>query len=313
MAVILSAVILDYFLGDPKGFLHPVIFIGKLISFYERFLYRLKNKKNAGFILVLLVLSTVGMIVWLITKISSFNAILLFLVNVLILYTALSCKSLKDESRKVIKALKEDDLQNARKYLSHIVGRDTNNLSKDEILKAVVETVAENTIDGVIAVFFYMIIGYFLHIPAILVYLYKSASTLDSMVGYKNEKYKDFGFASAKLDDILNFVPARIGAFVMLISGAILKMDFKEGFRLFIRDRKKHSSPNSAHSESVVAGLLKIRLGGGNYYFGEYVEKPYIGDGVKTAEIEDVDKVYALLDVSVIIILLIFVVLAVVL
>ena len=195
----------------------------------------------------------------------------------------------------------------ARKYLSYIVGRDTQNLNKGQIISAVIETVAENSIDGVIAVLFYMIGGYFLGIPALLAYLYKAASTLDSMVGYKNKRYLQFGYASAKLDDILNFIPARFGALVMLLSGAISGNNAKEGFRIFKRDRKNHSSPNSAHSESVIAGLLGVRLGGGNYYFGEYVSKPYIGDDKKEVEIKDMEKVYNILDLSVGIIMVIFV------
>lgn len=311
--VIVIATLLDLLIGDPKGFPHPIIYIGKLISFYEKFFYRFKNKKIAGFVFTFCVLGTVGIIIWLIIKICLFNSVLLFIVNTFILYTSLSCKSLKVESRKVIEALRNNDLILARKYLSYIVGRDTENLNKEQILKAVIETVAENIIDGIIAVFFFMIIGYFFNISAILVYLYKTVSTLDSMVGYKNEKYIKFGYTSAKLDDILNFIPARMGSIILLFSGFILGYNIKEGFRIFKRDRKNHSSPNSAHSESVIAGLLGVRLGGGNYYFGKYIIKPYIGDETRQAQIEDLKKVYNVLNLSVIIILSIFMLLVVIL
>lgn len=309
IAIILFAVLLDFFLGDPKGFPHPIIYIGKLIGFYEKFFYKFKNKRFFGFIFTFFVLLTVGIIISFIVWLSSFNAIIFFAVNTFILYTSLSCKSLKDESKKVITTLKNDDIIKAREYLSLIVGRDTKNLNKEQILKAVVETVAENIIDGIIAVLFYIILGSFLNLAAVFAYLYKTASTLDSMVGYKNKKYSDFGFASAKLDDILNFIPARLGSLIMLLSGGLLGLNVKEGFKIFIRDRKKHPSPNSAHPESVIAGLLGVQLGGGNYYFGKFVSKPFIGDDLKQPSYEDMKIVYTILNISVIIILILAVLL----
>jgi adenosylcobinamide-phosphate synthase len=301
--LIIVATLLDYVLGDPRGFPHPVILIGRLIAFYQRLFYKFKNKRLFGFIFAFFVLFTVSIIVWLVVWLSSFNVIVFFIVNTFILYTSLSCKSLKDESKKVIVALNNDDIVKAREYLSFIVGRDTQNLNKEQILKAVIETVAENTIDGIIAVLFYIILGSFFNLSAVFVYLYKAANTLDSMVGYKNKKYLDFGFASAKLDDILNFIPARLGSLIMLFSGILLGLNVKEGFRIFIRDRKNHLSPNSAHPESIVAGLLGVQLGGGNYYFGKFVSKPYIGDNIRQPTFEDIKKVYHILDISVIIIL----------
>lgn len=190
-----------------------------------------------------------------------------------------------------------------------IVGRSTENLSREKIIDATVETVAENTIDGVVSPAFFMIIGLFFKAPLEGVLFYKIVNTLDSMVGYKSEKYIEFGKFSAIIDDILNFIPARIGSFIMLLAGAILNFNFKNGFKIFIRDRKKHLSPNSAHSESAVAGLLGIRLGGPNYYHGKLVEKDYIGDELREIDIDCIDKANSILfttDIIIIIIVFLF-------
>lgn len=294
--IIIYATILDLIIGDPFKF-HPIIAIGNIINFYKKLLY--KDSKFIGFVFTCLVLITIAIIFILITYIIKFNTYLNFVVTLYFLYASLATKSLIVESKKVIDSL--DDIDKARKYLSYIVGRDTNNLDKEEILKAVIETISENTIDGVIAPLFYMVVGYYLKMPVLFVYIYKTVNTLDSMVGYKNDKYKNFGYVSAKIDDILNYIPARLGSVLMLLSGLILRYNFINGIKTYKNDRYNHPSPNSAHPESVVAGLLGIELGGGSYYFGKYKEKPTIGKKHKTICKEDVNKTYRILIVTVII------------
>jgi adenosylcobinamide-phosphate synthase len=197
------------------------------------------------------------------------------------------------EGYKVIKFLLKDDLDGARKQLSFIVGRDTESLNKEGIIKAVVETIAENMADGVIAPLFYA--GIF---GAPLAFAYKAVNTLDSMFGYKNDKYIDFGCFPAKLDDIFNYIPARITGIIIVISAVILKYDYRNSFKIYKRDRYNHTSPNSAHPEAAMAGALRIQLGGGNYYFGKLVEKPTIGDKLKVIDAQDVNKTAKVLYLS---------------
>ncbi len=179
---------------------------------------------------------------------------------------------------KVKKALDSGNLDSARLKLSYLVGRDTKSLSQSDVTRGVVETVAENTIDGVLAPLFYMIIGIPFGLSLEFALIYKVVNTLDSMVGYIQPPYKEIGFASAKMDDLMNFIPARIGAFIMILTGAFIGKDVKNGFKIFIRDRNNHKSPNSGHPESAIAGLLGIQIGGSNVYFGNLVVKPTIGD-----------------------------------
>ena len=191
--------------------------------------------------------------------------------------------------------------------LSYLVGRDTEELDEESVIKAAIETSAENTIDGFVAPLFYILIGNIFGLGLVLGYIYKSVNTLDSMVGYKNDRYMDFGYFSAKFDDVLNFIPARIGSMLMIVAGLILGYDWKNGMKIFKRDRKNHSSPNSAHSESVVAGLLNIQLGGANRYFGKIVKKPVIGDRnekVKGQDIHRTNRILVATDVLTIIILI---------
>ncbi|EGD51113.1 cobalamin biosynthesis protein CobD, partial [Thermoanaerobacter ethanolicus JW 200] len=192
----------------------------------------------------------------------------------LIIYTCLATKDLGKAAGRVYEALIKGDIVEARKRLSYIVSRDTDRLDVENISRGAIETVAENISDGIIASMFYAFIG-----GAPLAIFYKAASTLDSMVGYRNEKYLDLGFASAKLDDILNFIPARITGFLIVIAAFLLGYDYKNSWRIFLRDRLKHQSPNSAHGEAAVAGALNIQLGGLNYYFGKPEIKPTLGDG----------------------------------
>ena len=195
----------------------------------------------------------------------------------------LAAKSLRTESTKVQAALENNDIKSARTYVSMIVGRDTQKLGAEGITKAAVETVAENSSDGVIAPLFYMLFG-----GAVCGFLYKGVNTMDSMAGYKNDKYIDFGRAAAKLDDIANFIPARISAFLMVISAFILGFDAKNAWKIFIRDRYKSTSPNSGQTEAACAGALGIELLGDAYYFGKLVKKPSVGNAMRSIEPYDI-------------------------
>ena len=304
MAVYLG-VLLDFIVGDPKGCPHPVIFIGKLVSLYEKLLYHKKGKIWGAF-LVILVLATVGCLIQLILWLCSFIPYLELIVSIAFICMGMAWKSLKKETAAVADAVAEGNLPEARKRVSYVVGRDTEELTAEEILKADIETVAENTIDGILAPLFYLFIGWFCGFPVLFLWLYKATNTMDSMVGYRNEKYGDFGCCAAKLDDVLNFIPARLGSLVMLLAGVIVGCDGKNGWKIFRRDRFAHSSPNSAQSESVVAGLLGLQLGGTHMYFGKPVEKPTIGDPLKSVSLEDFKACYRITDVSVLLFLLFF-------
>lgn len=286
---ILNGYILDVLIGDPIQIPHPVIYIGKLISAEEKFLRKMfpaneKWERIGGCILAVTVPVISYCISFLILFISfKLNIVLWYLLNTFWAFQIPASKCLADESKKVYMKLKADDIEGAREQLSYLVGRETSELSQEEIIKATIETVAENTTDGVTAPLMYMCIG---GVP--LAFAYKAVNTLDSMVGYRNEKYENFGKMSAKFDDVLNFIPSRICAVCMIFASYLCKKDYKNVYKIFIRDRKKHLSPNSAQTESVMAGALGIQLGGTHKYFGKTVEKPYIGDELRKAEIEDI-------------------------
>lgn len=205
-------------------------------------------------------------------------------------YQIFATKSLKVESDRVYIALKDKGLEAGRKAVSMIVGRDTQNLTEEGVTKAAVETVAENTSDGVIAPLFYMLIG-----GAVLGFTYKAINTMDSMVGYKNDKYQWFGTAAAKLDDVVNFIPARVSAVLMILAAYLTGMDGKNAARIFRRDRFNHKSPNSAQTEAVMAGALDVQLAGDAWYFGKLHKKPTIGDPVREMELLDIRRSHKLL------------------
>ena len=205
-------------------------------------------------------------------------------------YQILAVKSLKTESDKVYRALKEEGIEAGRNAVSMIVGRDTDSLDEVGVTKAAVETVAENTSDGVIAPLFYMMIG-----GAVLGFAYKAINTMDSMIGYKNEKYQYFGTAAARLDDAANYIPARLSAWLMIGAAGILGLDWRNAIRIYQRDRHNHKSPNAAQTESVMAGALDIRLAGNAWYFGKLYEKPSIGDAIRAVEPEDIRRSHKLL------------------
>lgn len=286
--------VLDLIIGDPMNWSHIVRLYGKLISFLEEKLYRLRNKKRAGTILVILVLAIVSAVVFGIEWICFFvHPILWLLVDGILCWQCLALKSLKDETLKVYTRLSENDLKGARYAVSMVVGRDTENLDEAGVTKACIETIAENTSDGVGAPLLYMGIGF-----GFLSCIYKAINTMDSMIGYKNDKYIEFGCVAAKLDDIANFIPSRVTALAMVIASYICKYDGKNAWKIFKRDRLKHASPNSAQTESVMAGALDLRLAGDAWYFGKLYKKEYIGDAVKEVEAEDILKAHRLMNVT---------------
>ena len=284
-----SGIILDIIFGDPDRIPHPVVLIGKLISAMEKFLRRVfpetpEGMKKAGLITAAFV-PAVSFIVPAILLYAAYriNFWLWFALNTFWSFQIPASRCLAKESRKVYDRLEKNDLQGARKQLSFLVGRETSELSETEVINAAVETVAENTSDGVTAPVFFMFIG-----GAPLGFFYKAVNTLDSMIGYRNEKYEYFGKYSAKLDDIMNFIPSRICGLLMVVSSFICGENYREAWRIFIRDRKNHLSPNSAQTESAAAGALGIQLGGPHVYFGKVVDKPFIGDKVRDSQPDDI-------------------------
>lgn len=279
--------ILDLIFGDPYALPHPIIYIGKLISFCDKHFYSKKRAFFRGMLMTTLVcavsFAVSAAVLYLCGQVSVYLAAA---VETFWIFQILACRSLCTESMKVYHALKNEGIDSAREKLSYIVGRDTKSLSEEEIIAATVETVAENTTDGVTAPFVYMAIG-----GAPLGFLYKAVNTLDSMVGYRTERYELFGRASARLDDAANFIPSRICALLMIASCGINGLDMRGAWRIFKRDRLNHLSPNSAQTESVIAGALGIQLGGTHDYFGTPVEKPTIGDKHRVLDCEDIKTV----------------------
>ena len=296
ICLLAGAVLLDLLIGDPAFIPHPIRGIGWMISKGEKLLRKLfpNNLRLAGKILAicvpLLTFVITGLVIWGLNLIHPYLA---FAVEVLLGCLTLAAKSLKSESMKVYDKLAEKDLEGARYAVSMIVGRDTNVLDEIGVTKAAVETVAENSSDGVIAPMLYMAIG---GVP--LAMCYKAINTLDSMVGYKNEKYIDFGRASAKLDDIVNFIPARLAGVLIVISAFFCKMDAKNAWKIFRRDNRCHASPNSAQTEAACAGALDVQLAGDAQYFGKVLKKPTIGDPIRAVEIEDIPRSNRLMIVS---------------
>ncbi|EEA85661.1 cobalamin biosynthesis protein CobD [Peptacetobacter hiranonis DSM 13275] len=286
--IMILGYIMDLVFGDPYWFPHPVRFIGKLISKTEKFIRKHakseKSLKYWGILMWLVPVVTTALVTALIVKIASFNKYVEIFVSAFIIYTTLSTKCLKDEATKIYNVLETGDIKKSRVQLSYIVGRDTTNLSQSEIIRATVETVAENTVDGTISPMFYG----FLFGP-VGAMTYKAINTLDSMVGYKNDKYLNLGCVSAKLDDVANFIPARLTAIFMPLGAFLCGMNGLNSFKIAIRDRKNHKSPNCAFAEGAAAGAIGVQLGGTNIYFGKEVYKPTIGD--KKRELENYDIV----------------------
>ncbi|MBR5962338.1 MAG: cobalamin biosynthesis protein CobD [Clostridia bacterium] len=291
IAALIAGYLLDLLLGDPEWLYHPVRLIGKYISFAEKRLRKQGgNLRISALVLTvsttLLTMAATALILWLLKLAGD---VPLFIGMALMDWMGIAVTCMAKEARGVGKALKLG-VNPARKQVARIVGRDTENLSEEEIIKATVETVAENTTDGVISPILYALIG-----GPVLLWGYKAVNTLDSMVGYMDDKYRDIGWSSAKLDDILNFVPARLTALLMSLAAWMTGLDGKNALRIIRRDHANHKSPNSAWSEAAAAGALHIRLGGTHLYFGKPVEKPTIGDDDRPAEEEDIRRANGLL------------------
>lgn len=291
LAAAVTGFLLDLLFGDPVWMYHPIRLIGALITKMEGVLRKLsgtgeKNLLFAGGVLWVAVagISTVVPLVVLYAA-GSLSPWLRYVLESVMCYQLLATKSLKTESMKVYDRLRANDVEGARKAVSMIVGRDTKSLDSEGITKAAVETVAENTSDGIVAPLLYILIG-----GAPLGFFYKAANTMDSMVGYKNENYLYFGRVAAKADDLCNFLPARISALLMIAAAALLGMDVSGAWNIYVRDRFKHASPNAAQTEAVCAGALQIQLAGNAYYFGKLYEKEYIGDPVRPVEREDIRR-----------------------
>ena len=297
ITALLVGALIDLIVGDPEWFYHPVRLIGKVISFAEKTAKRddppsAVLRRRAVFVAVSTVVLTAGVtagILWLLRLWGFWPH---FVGMALISWMCLSARNLADEAEGVRKAL-ETSLEAGRTRVGRIVGRDTANLSRREILCATIETVAENLTDGVISPMLYLALG-----GPVLGMAFKAASTLDSMIGYLNEKYRDVGWFAAKADDIWNFIPARITAFLMCLAAFPLGLDGRRAFATVMRDHANHLSPNCAWSESAAAGALGVRLGGDHEYFGQVVRKPTIGDDIRPPEGEDIRRMNRLMFVT---------------
>lgn len=288
MIKILVGYICDLIFGDPYWIPHPIRFIGNGISRTERELRKIfkgpKLEKIGGVLLALMVVSGSYLLTYLLLWTADWlHPTFRWIGESFLIFQILATKSLDVESRKVYTQLKQGDILEARRFLSYIVGRDTTHLNEQEIIRGAVETVAENISDGIIGPLCCIFIG-----GAPLGMAYKAINTLDSMVGYTNEKYLHFGWASAKLDDLVNLIPARLTALFIVVSSGLLGYDGSNSLRILCRDSRNHKSPNSGYPEAAVAGALNIQIGGTNSYFGQRVEKPTIGDKLKELDTEDI-------------------------
>lgn len=287
---------LDLIFGDPHWMPHPIRLIGNLISIGEQkvrgiFPRTKKGEWLGGFVLAICIMVVSAMAPYMILWFAGTVHIILKIgIEAVMCYQILSVKSLKTESMKVYRELIREDLTGARSMVSMIVGRDVQHLDQEQITRAAVETVAENTSDGTVAPLLFMALG-----GAPLGFLYKAVNTMDSMIGYKNDQYLYFGRFAAKLDDAVNFIPARIAACLMILAAGLLKMDYKNAWWIFLRDRFNHASPNSAQTESVCAGALGVELAGDAYYFGTLYPKKTIGDPTRPIDYADIPRANRLL------------------
>ena len=308
IAVALAAgLLLDLLFGDPRWLPHPVVAIGRMIAFLEQALRRIfpstaGGKRLAGATLVVMVVG----VVFIATSALLLGAHDLHpwfgeVVETFFCYQILACRGLRDAGLKVWRALASGDIEGARAAVSEVVGRDVDRLDGDGIARAAVETVAENASDGVVAPMLYFAIG-----GAPLAMAYKAVNTMDSMLGYKNDKYIHFGRFAARLDDMANYLPARLTAFLMVPSAWLCRLDWRNAFRIYRRDRTNHTSPNSGHPEAAAAGALGVRLGGDSYYSGIVVRKPSIGEALRDIEPDDIRYATRLLYATAVLALVLF-------
>ena len=286
---IIIAAIVDFILGDPNWLPHPIIYIGKLINKLEIFFRKVaktnKGLKICGGVIVLIVSVVTYLIPFTLLYVLRANIYVFHISNIIIIWTTLASKSLYNAGIEVYNPLIEGNIEEARVKLSYIVGRDTKDLNEREIIRATVETISENTSDGIIAPMIFALLG-----GAPLAMTYKGINTMDSMLGYMNEKFRFIGFFPAKVDDVFNFMPARITGVLMCFISPFIGGSIISTFKIMIRDRKNHKSPNCAYPEAATAAALKVQLGGTNIYFGEVMLKPTIGDNLRELEISDVHQ-----------------------
>ena len=288
---VFAGFLLDCLLGDPLSAAHPVVLMGKLISFLEkklrsRFLKTPQGERTAGLVMALLVpLVSAGAGLLLLYLAWRVHPWAYFAVSAFLCWQCFAARCLMTEAKKVVTCLETQGLAAGRRQVAMLVGRDTENLSEEQVIKAAVETVAENTSDGVVAPLLWMAL-----FGAAGGLFYKAINTMDSMVGYKNDRYLHFGRAAAKLDDGANYIPARLSALAMIGAAFLLKLDGRGAWRVWRRDRRNHASPNSAQTESACAGALGVRLGGDASYFGQLYKKPTIGDPRRPIERADVHR-----------------------
>ena len=298
---------LDLIFGDPYWLYHPIRLIGHLISFLEKPLRSVAGKSPkkqivaGGILWLLVILISTGIPCLMLWAAEKIHPAVSFLLECFWCYQILAARSLSVESKKVYHALKTQDVEGARKAVSMIVGRDTKSLTEEGIAKAAVETVAENTSDGVTAPLMFLMLG-----GAPLGFLYKAVNTMDSMLGYKNEKYLYFGRIPAKMDDVFNYIPARLTAWFMVAAAFLTGMDGKNAWKIYLRDKRKHASPNSAQSEAVCAGALDVQLAGDAVYFGKVYKKDYIGDAIRKIEPEDILRAGKLMYMTTILMMVVF-------
>ena len=298
---------LDCLLGDPLGRAHPVVLMGKLISFLEnqlrpRFPKTPQGERTAGTIMALIVpLVSAGVGLLLLLLAWRIHPWVYLILSSFLCWQCFAARCLMTEAKKVVTCLEQQGLGAGRRQVSMLVGRDTENLTEEQVVKAAVETVAENTSDGMVAPLFWMAL-----FGAVGGLFYKAVNTMDSMVGYKNDRYLHFGRFAAKFDDVVNFIPARLSALAMIASAFLLRLDGQNAWRIWRRDRRKHASPNSAQPESACAGALRVQLGGSASYFGKLYEKPTIGDPIRPIERGDVDRACQLLYGTSVLLLLVF-------
>lgn len=293
--LVLVAFLIDLLVGDPRWLLHPVVVIGKGITRLEFVLRKwaapLIGLRISGVMLTVLIVGTAYMATFgLLWTVGSYYRFLGLLLAIWLMSTTIATNSLYKSAREIYDFLKAGNLAEARVKVGWIVGRDTQALDEGEIVRATVETVAENIVDGIVSPLFYGFLG-----GAPLAMAYRATNTLDSMVGYKNDKYLEFGWASARFDDLANFIPARITAALLLMAAAIAGLRWRDGWQIIRRDAAKHPSPNSGYPESAMAGVLGIRLGGLNYYGGQPSFRAYMGDSLRPLVAEDIRRAWRLM------------------
>ena len=295
MYVLTIALIVDLIIGDPNFYPHPVVLIGKLINYLEKILLNKLNKnyikRLKGLLLVIIVVFiTYSITYFLILSFENLPYNLFIIAKGLLLSTTIAIKGLKDSANEIYIKIDENNIKEAKKALSFIVSRDTEELKENEIIRATIETVAENTSDGIIAPLFYFLIG-----GPLLAVIYKAINTMDSMIGYKNDKYYYFGWAAAKLDDLVNYIPARLTALLIIVASYFKKYQYKSSLKTVLEDAKKHASPNAGYPEAAVAGALAIKLGGPNKYFNKMVDKATLGKDLVEIDSNHIKKTIKLM------------------